>query len=178
MIAAGILSIVALTSMQIMKSQTNTVTDSRINSDISQMKAEIQASISTPSHCNANFYGLTAATSTPTSINNCSSGACHGTGAIAKFTKNQADWDNTGSSTGRVRVFDLSITITPQVVIAPSTMIITTASLTVTFESRPQNTGQATKKQVATFSAPVILNNGTPQTVAGCPKSWNSTVVY
>ena len=180
LVASSILGIIALAMMQITKQQTDQQVQSKISSELTQMKTEIQTYLTSPAHCNANFYGKTSAASTPAAIYKCTvftAGACHvtpGTGSsVAQLSvDNAAAW----TSPNRVRIFSLAMSVTSLTPTAPATQILTIGSITVVFESRtsklkPDNTYILTR-ETFTFKAPVVFN-GT--SVTGCPQSWNST---
>lgn len=185
MVAAGVLGGLTLVMLEITKQQAAQSVDSKISFDLTQMKSEIQTYLSSPAHCNANFYGRGPgpASPSPTAIFRCTSTttpACHsapGSGnSSAKITVNNSNWFNTGSISERVRVSALSLSVEPLTPVAPAVSIITTGTLIVTFQSYTLRATNSIKTEIVTFNTPVLFGSG--GTVIGCPQSWNSTLPY
>ena len=56
MIGFGAMAGLMLVTMELTKQQKAQIVEAQVESDVAQMKAEIQAILSTPQHCNANFH--------------------------------------------------------------------------------------------------------------------------
>lgn len=179
MIAVAILGGIALVMMQMTKEQTKQQVQSRIDADLAQAKQEIASLMANPAHCNANFYNKTG-TSSPVAIYTCSTtnaASCRGGGGVlvSKFPKlTGATWTGGGvSDHHRVRVSNITLTIADLNPAPPATLVITTASLQVQFQTKNLTTTRFEKP--ITFSTPVVYNGSI---VVGCPKTWNSTVLF
>lgn len=178
MIAAAILGVISLALMGLMKMQTGSQIDAKNVSDLSAMKNEIQSVLTTPQHCNANFYGKASGTDVPvTYIYKCNvsnAGACRtASNSSVWLTANSTSWPTTNPT--RIRINNIKMTVNA---ISTTTAALTTASLTVQYDIKTSGkvgTSPIIKSETTTYSVPVIYN-GT--TVTGCPKSWNSTVPY
>lgn len=178
MIAAGILGGLGLVFMQLAKEQSKQTVQSKIDSDFAQAKQDIASILSNPANCNANFFGkLGTANQDVAGIFTCNAmtpGSCRPGAPVAKYPERTGtNWAGTGIS-DRVRVSTVTVSVLDIDPVAPATLALTTASLTVTMETKAFN--QVVKAEKAlTFSTPVVYN-GT--SVVGCPKVWNSTVIY
>lgn len=192
MIAALIMGGVGIALMQLGKQQSKTTVRSKINSDLAQAKSEILNLLTSPANCNANFYGLSAGTSSFTEIYACNSSPtqfCLNTGATNKTVKfkviSDGSWPvpnppTTVTISSKVKITSLSRTITAVNTYPPyAPNALTTARVDVEFTSMPmEDRTAATDKLIVekmTFNSSVIYNGST---VIGCPRSWNSTTVY
>jgi hypothetical protein len=179
MVAAAMLGGIALVMLQLSKSQNTQTVQSKISLDLAQLKTDIQSYLSNPAHCNVNFKGLTSAGITPVAIyacteanlNNCQTRGPGANIAARIPVTNGAVWTPPYE---RVRVSAVTIAIASATPTAPSTAVITTATLNVTIQTKDM-TGVKTLPQVLGFTAPVVFN-GT--IVTGCPKNLNSTIPF
>jgi prepilin-type N-terminal cleavage/methylation domain-containing protein len=193
MVTAAILGGLALVLSQLSKQQGEQTVASGISNDTSMIKTQIQSYLMAPSHCNANFYGVSAINSTSpyqpaAGINTCGSttDSCRGsaavvTGTIKKFTDDatvSANWA-TAPGNKRVRVSGVDLWVDKLVIPAGSSAIVSTGYMKVTLQSKLfKPTGAnptGVKVDSLLFKTPVVWN-GTM--ITGCPKSWNSTVPY
>ena len=189
MIAALIVGGIGVALMQLTKQQTQTTVSSRISADIAQAKAEILTMLTSPANCNANFYGASAGNNVPlTTLYTCNTATTpYCLTSPSRKTKyaviSSGLWQPPSSTvfsiSDRVRISAMErtiVSVTPQ---APSIVALTTASIKVTFSSKPlQKNPDLTDKIVTetmTFSTAVLFNGST---VTGCPRSLNSTIVY
>lgn len=180
MIASLILGGIAVAMMALMRQQSNSSIEGKVQADLAQAKAEIISLLTVPSHCNANFYNRTISGFTMTSIRSCTSGTCSttGSGAIKIPTVSDAgspeSWTGTGIS-DRVKLVSITPTIAPVTIVAPATRALTTVTLDLVF--RHKQTGTRNPKSLPAMKLnTVVVSDGT--TILGCPKTWNSTVVY
>lgn len=181
LIAAGILGGVAVGMMALMKQQTDQSIEGKVQADLAQAKAEIIAAITTPANCNANFYSKTISGFTMSDIKTCNGSACGsggGTGVTKIATVSTSGspevWTGTGISE-RVKLVSITPTIAPVTLVSPATRALTTVTLDLVF--RHKQTGNRPPKNLPSmkFTTVVVANT---TTILGCPKSWNSTVVY
>jgi prepilin-type N-terminal cleavage/methylation domain-containing protein len=193
MVTAAILGGLALVLVQLSKQQTEQTVASNISNDMSMMKTQIQSYLLAPSHCNANFYGVTQTSSAAPyqpaeGINTCGSttDSCRGSaavqkGTIKKYTDDATQTNNWATTPGskRVRVSGVDLWVDRLVIPSGSTAIVSTGYMKVTFQSKlykPNSTwSNGVKVDSALYKTPVIWNGSQ---VTGCPKSWNSTVPY
>ena len=176
MIAVAIMGGLTLVVMEMMKQQSKQTVSSRISGDLSQMKSEIQAYLTSPTSCDANFYGATATSDAPAAVYKCTSGAClatPGTGSsVARYQSTSTTWYG-DSSRVRINAIQRSVVSSTATATHP---ILTTATLKVSFQSLQLNiaAGGSTVKQEndATYVVPVVWN-GTK--VIGCPQTIGST---
>ena len=193
MVTAAILGGLALVLSQLSKQQGEQNVTSAISNDTSMIKTQIQSYLMAPSHCNANFYGVTAIASTSPyqpaeGINTCGSNtdSCRGSaavmkGTVKKFTDDTTVSTNWATAPGakRVRVSGVDLWADKLVIPSGSTAIVSTGYMKVTLQSKLMKPTGAyptgVKVDTLLFKTPVVWN-GTQ--VTGCPKSWNSTVPY
>jgi prepilin-type N-terminal cleavage/methylation domain-containing protein len=193
MVTAAILGGLALVLSQLTKQQGEQTVASNISNDTSMIKTQIQSYLMAPSHCNANFYGVSATSSTSPyqpaeGINTCGSttDSCRGSaavlkGTIKKFTDDATAVANWATAPGskRVRVSGVDLWADKLVIPSGSTAIVSTGYMKVTLQSKLYKPTGATptgvKVDTLLFKSPVVWD-GTK--VSGCPKSWNSTVPY
>jgi prepilin-type N-terminal cleavage/methylation domain-containing protein len=193
MVTAAILGGLALVLSQLSKQQSEQTVASAISNDTSMLKTQIQSYLMAPSHCNANFYGVTATASTspyqPTNgINTCGSttDSCRGSsavvqGTIKKFTDDATVNTNWATAPGskRVRVSGVDLWADRLVIPSGSTAIVSTGYMKVTLQAKLMKATPTyptgVKVDSLLFKTPVVWD-GTK--VSGCPKSWNSTVPY
>lgn len=185
MIAAAMMGGLALVMMQIMKSQTNTSVQSGIDADVSQLKSELQAILNNPANCNANFYGKIPplADVALAQINQCDTfvaGACKPGAPVAltKFTPDASATWSANSYSKRVRIKSMTLSITNTV--APggaAPLVLTNATIKVTIQKRLLNNTIVDLPERPFEFNTIVVKDNTP-VVVGCPKSWNSTVVY
>ncbi len=179
LIASLILGGVAVGLMSLMRQQTDQSVDAKIQADLAQAKAEIIAAITTPSHCNANFYDKTITGFTMSDIKNCNGSAC-GTGGgttVSKIptvaaTGSPEVWTGTGIS-DRVKLVSIAPTVVATNAVDPA-KALTSVHLDLVFRYKP--TGNKAPKNVNMRLTTVVVANTVK--IVGCPKSWNSTVVY
>ena len=182
MISALVMGGLGLVMMEITKQQSTQGVDYQITADVAQMKTEIQTYLTSPAHCNANFWGKGpgASVPAPTAVFRCTSTVsldCHvppGTGAsVSQIPKaTGSTWTGTGSISNRVRISNLVATVTPLAIPSGVTKVLTIATLAVTFDKKYL---KGIKQETFTYSTPVVWDGGTVQ---GCPRTWNSTTPY
>jgi hypothetical protein len=187
MVAALILGGIGLGVMQLAKQQGNQTIRSRTDADIAQAKAEILALLTNPAHCNANFTGLspsaaggdvmTAGVFTLKRCDTTVSANCLSSGQVTKYSLlGTSTWPGSagGGVTDRVQITRVVRTIPLVTPVSPATKAISNATLEITFSAK-QLSGIITTEKM-NFTTAVVFNNS--GTIAGCPRSWNTTNVY
>jgi hypothetical protein len=183
MIAAGILGGIAVVMLQITKDQASQSVKSKVSNDLAQFKSRLLALILNPANCNANFAGLAASTThTPSQIYSCTLAGAHcqaGPGSAntgITYPVDTADWvSNNTKISDRIRVEGISIAVSS----TTATRAISNAKVTITLNTRPdmmKNGVQTYKTETINIDVPVVLQGS--GTIQGCPKAWNSTVIY
>ena len=192
MVTAAILGGLALVLMQLSKQQTEQTVASNISNDMAQLKTQIQSYLLAPSHCNANFYNVTNTSSgspyqpaggiaTCGPLGTASTDSCLGTSAVVPNTiKKSNTTDDWSQATGTKRVRVTGVDLWVDNLVPPSgTSVVSTGYMKVTFQSKlfkPNPTyPSGVKTDQVLYKTPVVWNGSR---VTGCPKSWNSTVIY
>ncbi|MBY0414955.1 MAG: hypothetical protein K2Q18_12365 [Bdellovibrionales bacterium] len=175
MVAVAALGGLSVVMLQITKDQAGQTVKSKVVADIAQFKSQLQSTLLSPAHCQANFFGKTTATTSLTEISECSittTGACRGTGvANSKFPVYTTNWTQTNTKiSDRVRISAIGVAI--QGVTATA---VSTAKLTITLQTKPEAGKNTVKNETVQVAVPVIM---TGNNVIGCPLSWNTTNVY
>lgn len=187
LIAAGILGGLGVVMFQITKDQASQTVRSKVIADMAQFKSQLQALLLNPVHCNANFAQKTTTAAgvpfKPAAFYKCdllTAGACHTggnppAGATAVYPINTTDWVQTNTKiTDRIRIKNIEFTIGS--VIAKN---ISNAKIKVDLELRPDVSKNSAlpvvKTETVFIDVPVVMNVGV---IEGCPRSWNTTLVY
>lgn len=197
MVAVGILGLLSLVMLQMMRDQSLLSSRSSLDTDLAQAKAQILSYLTSPNHCNSNFYGKPL-TGNPTAVYKCSTSQCHGSGAVTAIpvvaggtSSTDALWSQaTTGISSKVRISSISYAV-PAVKSDADPQYKGTISIltyTVNFQTRLESsTAKAAEMKSATelgslkvdFKVPVIVNGSiSPQLIIACPTSWNSTVPY
>lgn len=183
MIAVGLVSGLSLTIVQVLRDQDRQISRSQLDSDMAATNAQIMTYLSSPNHCNANFYGKPL-TGTPAAVYRCNSTVCHGSNEVIAYPKittgvssTDAYWAvSTTKISSKLRISSLSYSVATVTGTALAAL-----TYNVVYQMRLDALGGASSvmrtSRVKKYTIPVIVNGAT-STIVGCPITWNSTTVY
>lgn len=179
-VAVGLLGTLSVGIMEITNQQARLAVKSTVDGDFAQLNTQILSYLTNPAHCNANFYPLPANTADGLPHSMSTIKICTGSGifncriigtATTKFNVQNSSWlqSITGIS-DRIRIESAAYVVNP---IQLGATGLGSLELTLTFGLKPMKTPSVviTKK----FYTSVVVNGAS---IMGCPRAWNSTIVY
>jgi prepilin-type N-terminal cleavage/methylation domain-containing protein len=181
MVATAILGLVSVGVVKVISDQSKLNSRSEVGAEMAQVNVKIMNILISPNHCNANFYAKALTNNAVTAVYSCGSQSlgCHGANAVSSIpvvssgtSETDAFWSqSTTGLTNKIRIKSISYAV-------PSVSVTTALSnlvYTVTYQTRldPKTPMQTIIKK---FTVPVVVTGST--SIAGCPKSFDSTDVY
>lgn len=164
MIGIAVLGGLSTVMIQMSRDQAKLALKARLDFEFSVVNTQINAYLTSPNDCNANFYSKALSNAAVPAVYACTAGStCHGSNTFAALTSGAA-W-TTGS---KVRITNISYQVLPV-----SGITLSLLTYAVTFQTRLDEAG-ATRQIIKKFYIPVVIDG----TISGCPHSSNSLVVY
>ena len=181
MIALGIVGGMSLVIMTLIKDQAQMSARSDAHLSYAQAQSDILSYFISPANCNANFFNKTAGILiTPGSIYRCNKTTttddCRAVGgsAVTAVPVVTSSWSaNVTKISERVRLSSFNYTINTASGTLPS---LAKVSITANFDLK-NGLNQTFRTVTKTYSTLVVVSPTTNK-VLGCPRAWNSTVLY